>query len=58
MITRKSNEVVPMRLHKSFRRYLKIEAAKRGKSMLEYSREFGLQHEREETTKNGFKIGF
>lgn len=53
----KSNYVVSLRVDTTYRAYFKSEAAKRGKSVLEYSRELANKAIREET-KNGFKINF
>lgn len=62
----RSNGLVPMKVHPYFRNWTKMEAAKRGKSIIEFSEEFGKENlERLEMknslrvdNKNGFKINF
>lgn len=56
MIKNKSNSIVTLRIDESYRNYFKAEAAKKGKSIVEYSRELAQQQNRKQ--ENGFKLNF
>lgn len=40
MIQRKSNQITKIWVHNDFKKWFKSESAKKGKSMVEFSREF------------------
>lgn len=59
MPTRKSNALVNLTIHPDFRRWAKIEAAKRGKSLVQFSEEWAKANlEKSDVKLGGFKLNF
>lgn len=58
MITRKSNKWVELKIHPDFRRWAKMESARRGKSIISFSEEFAKEQLKGTEKNNGFKINF
>lgn len=59
MTRRKSNDIVKINIHPVFKQWMKVESARRGKSMLEFSEMFAKENmEQREDKSHGFKIKF